>query len=99
MGVVWLARDEKLKRSVALKEMNAEAAEFPRAWQRFCREAEITGYLEHPNVVPLYQFGSDPVTGRPFYAMRFVGKRTLADAIDDYHDRRQAAEDTSMDLH
>jgi len=99
LGIVWLARDEKLKRSVALKEMNAQAAEFPRAWQRFCREAEITGYLEHPNVVPLYQFGSDPVTGRPFYAMRFVGKRTLANAIDDYHDRRQAAEDTSMDLH
>ncbi|MEO2036568.1 MAG: serine/threonine-protein kinase [Planctomycetaceae bacterium] len=99
LGVVWLARDEKLKRSVALKEMNAEAAEFPRAWHRFCREAEITGYLEHPNIVQLYQFGSDPVTGQPFYAMRFVGKRTLAEAIDEYHDRRESGEDTSMDLH
>lgn len=99
LGVVWLARDEQLKRSVALKEMNPEAAEFPRAWHRFCREAEITGYLEHPNVVPLYQFGTDADTGQPFYAMRFVGKRTLAAAIEEYHDRRAAGEDTSMDLH
>lgn len=99
LGVVWLARDEKLKRSVALKEMNPEAAEFPRAWHRFCREAEITGFLEHPNVVPLYQFGNDPQTGRPFYAMRFVGKRTLAEAIQEYHDRLAAGEETPMDLH
>ncbi len=99
LGVVWLARDEKLKRSVALKEMNAEAAEFPRAWHRFCREAEITGFLEHPNVVPLYQFGNDPQTGRPFYAMRFVGKRTLAEAIQEYHERLAVGEETSMDLH
>lgn len=99
LGVVWLARDEQLKRSVALKEMNAEAAEFPRAWHRFCREAEITGYLEHPNVVPLYEFGTDSVTGQPFYAMRFVGKRTLANAIEEYHERLAAGEDTSMDLH
>ena len=53
--------------------MNTEAAEFPRAWQRFFREAESSGYLERPNVVPLSQFGTDPVTGRPFYAIRFVG--------------------------
>jgi len=99
LGVVWLARDEKLKRSVALKEMSAEAAEYPRAWHRFCREAEITGYLEHPNVVPLYQFGNDPQTGRPFYAMRFVGKRTLAEAIVEYHERLATGEDASMSLH
>ena len=96
---VWLARNEKLKRSVALKEMNTEAAGFPRAWQRFFREAETTGYLERPNVVRLYQFGTDPVTGRPFYTIRFAGKRTLAEAIEEYHDRRVAREETSMDLH
>ncbi|MEQ9408561.1 MAG: serine/threonine-protein kinase [Fuerstiella sp.] len=99
LGTVWLARDEKLKRSVALKEMNPAAAEFPRAWERFHREAEITGHLEHPNVVPMYQFGTDTVTGHPFYAMRFVGKRTLVDAIEEYHDRKAAGEDVTMDLH
>lgn len=99
LGTVWLARDEKLKRSVALKEINPEAAEFPRAWERFHREAEITGHLEHPNVVPMYQFGLDAATGAPFYAMRFVGKRTLVDAIEEYHDRRSGGEDVTMDLH
>lgn len=99
LGTVWLARDEKLRRKVALKEMNPEAAEFPRAWERFQREAEITGQLEHPNVVPLYAFGVDDATGQPFYAMRFVGKRTLVDAIEEYHDRRAAGEDVTMDLH
>ncbi|MCR9201841.1 MAG: serine/threonine protein kinase [Planctomycetaceae bacterium] len=99
LGTVWLAKDEKLQRSVALKEMNPEAAEFPRAWERFQREAEITGQLEHPNVVPLYQFGMDRNTGQPFYAMRFVGKKTLVDAIEAYHDRKEAGEDVTMDLH
>lgn len=99
LGTVWLAKDELLKRTVALKEMNPEAAEFPRAWERFHREAEITGHLEHPNVVPMYQFGTDTETGAPFYAMRFVGKRTLVEAIEEYHDRRHAEEDVTMDLH
>lgn len=99
LGTVWLARDEKLKRSVALKEMNVKASEIPRAWHRFHREAEITGHLEHPNIVPMHHFGMDDVTGQPFYAMRFVGKRTLVDAIEAYHDRRTAGEDVTMDLH
>jgi len=88
LGRVWLARDQRLNRTVAIKEMNARATESPRAWQRFHREAEITGHLEHPNVVPLYQFGDDRKTGNPFYAMRFVGKTTLADAVVEYHGRR-----------
>ena len=99
LGRVWLARDEKLKRTVAIKEMSQVAAESPKAWQRFRREAEITGHLEHPNVVPLYQFGDDPSSGNPFYAMRFVGKRTLADAIIEYHERRQAGSGDALGLH
>ena len=99
LGTVWLARDEKLKRMVAVKEMNVDAAESPRAWQRFHREAQITGHLEHPSVVPLYQFGTDSRTGQPFYAMRFVGKRTLVNAIDEYHERLNSGKDVSMDQH
>lgn len=99
LGTVWLARDEKLKRNVALKELKQEALEQPRLWKRFHREAEITGQLEHPNVVPLYQFGEDRRTGEPFYAMRFVGKRTLADAIEEHRDRIEAGEDQSLGLH
>lgn len=99
LGTVWLARDEKLRRMVAVKEMNVDAAESPRAWQRFHREAQITGHLEHPSVVPLYQFGTDTRTGQPFYAMRFVGKRTLVNAIEEYHQRLSEGKDVSMDQH
>ncbi len=99
LGNVWLARDEKLNRNVAIKEMNRHALESPKAWQRFEREAEITGQLEHPNVVSLYQYGTDRNTGEPFYSMRFVGKRTLADAITEYHDRCQAGKCDPLILH
>ncbi len=99
LGNVWLARDEKLNRNVAIKEMNTHALQSPKAWQRFDREAEITGHLEHPNVVPLYQYGTDTKSGEPFYTMRFVGKRTLADAIEEYHDRCQAGKCDPLLLH
>ena len=99
LGSVWLARDEELKRTVALKEMLFEKADSPNHLQRFQREAMITGLLEHPNVVPLYCFGFDEGSGKPFYAMRFLGKRTLCDAIGEYHAKRKAEQAESIDLH
>lgn len=99
LGRVWLAKDKKVNRKVALKEMNDKALQLKQAWSRFNREAEITGQLEHPNVVSLYQYGNDSRTGEPFYAMRFVGKRTLADAIAEYHDQCQSGACDALVLH
>jgi serine/threonine protein kinase len=99
LGDVWLGRDENLKRNVAIKEMNRSAIGSEKAWQRFHREAEITGHLEHPNVVSLYQSGTDPQTGEPFYVMRFVGKRSLADAIAEYHERCEMGKCDPLILH
>ena len=99
LGAVWLARDEDLKRTVAVKEMLLEKADSPKHIRRFQREATITGLLEHPNVVPLYMYGTNSVTGKPFYAMRFLGKQTLADAIHEYHARRHAGQTEALDLH
>ena len=99
LGSVWLARDEQLNRKVAIKELRPEAMESPKAWKRFEREAEITGLLEHPNIVPIYQYGNDRTSAEPFYAMRFVGKRTLADAILEYHDRLDVGEADPLELH
>ena len=99
LGTVWLARDEKLRRNVAIKEMKPAALESESAWYRFHREAEITGHLEHPGIVPLYQFGIDEETKQPFYAMRFVGKRTLQDAIREHHDRGPCADTQGLFLH
>jgi serine/threonine protein kinase len=47
-------------------------------------EAEITGGLEHPGIVPVYGLGAYP-DGRPFYAMRFIHGDRLQDAIADFH--------------
>ena len=99
LGSVWLAVDEKIKRKVAIKFLSKEGVQSPKAWQRFHREAEVTGLLEHPNVVPLYQYGNDPRTGEPFYAMRFVGKRTLSDAILEYHALRKMGEVEDLGMH
>src|SRR5262249_15270282 len=56
----------------------------PQARERFQREAEITGRLEHPGVVPVYCIGHDSA-GHPYYTMRLIEGRTLADAIEEFH--------------
>jgi serine/threonine protein kinase len=48
------------------------------------REAELTGRLEHPGIVPVYSLGRRD-DGQPFYAMRFIQGDILKDAIDRYH--------------
>jgi serine/threonine protein kinase len=97
VGQVWLARDEQIGRDVALKELRPDRADSPAAAARFVAEARITGQLEHPGIVPVYELVRLP-PGGPCYAMRFVGGRTLADAIQDYHRRRQAAGAGPLDL-
>ncbi len=99
LGSVWLARDQSLKRLVAIKEVNERGAASEVALARFRREAEITGQLEHPNIVPVYQAGEDTTSHHPFYVMRFVGKKTLSDAIADYHTRRAEGLADAVELH
>ncbi len=64
------------------------------------QEAEITGNLEHPGVVPVYSLGAHP-DGRPFYAMRFVRGESLADAIERFHDPAnfQGSAEKTLELH
>ncbi|MCD0457847.1 serine/threonine protein kinase [Roseiconus lacunae] len=98
LGTVWLARDESLNRNVALKQLKPHRLK-KKMTQRFRREAEITGQLEHPNIVSLHFFGNDEATGEAFYAMPYVGRRTLADAIEEYYDRIDAGENAALGLH
>ncbi len=97
MGHVWLARDRTLDRDVAIKELRAEAAA-GRAPLRFVREARITGQLEHPGIVPVYELGRDPQSGRPFYVMRFVRGRTLSDVAGAFHRGRRPGWYEPMEL-
>jgi WD40 repeat protein/serine/threonine protein kinase len=90
IGEVFVALDQELNREVALKEIRTEHADDPPSRGRFVREAEITGGLEHPGIVPVYGLGQYR-DGRPFYAMRFVQGETLKDAIARYHQASPAA--------
>ena len=69
---------------MALKEIHDFHADRPDSRARFIREAEITGRLEHPGIVPVYGMGRNS-DGRPFYAMRLIRGDTLGDAIRRYH--------------
>jgi serine/threonine-protein kinase len=84
LGVVSVAMDEELHREVALKEIQERYASENEPRSRFLLEAEITGGLEHPGIVPVYGLGHHP-DGRPFYAMRFVRGESLKDAIARFH--------------
>ena len=97
-GQVWRARDAVVGREVALKTIRATWAGSAWARARFLREARITGRLEHPSIVPLYDL-IDPADGAsPCYAMRFVAGRTLAEAAAEYHRRRKAGAVGPLDL-
>ena len=84
IGQVWLARDSELQREVAVKEIQPRYAEREDYRSRFVLEAEITGSLEHPGIVPVYSLGRD-AKGRPYYAMRFIKGESLAVEIERFH--------------
>jgi serine/threonine protein kinase/tetratricopeptide (TPR) repeat protein len=84
LGAVFVALDNELNREVALKQLLAHHADDPVSRMRFLAEAEITGGLEHPGIVPVYSLGSDG-DGRPYYAMRFIRGDNLKEAIDRFH--------------
>ncbi|HHM13145.1 MAG TPA: serine/threonine protein kinase [Planctomycetaceae bacterium] len=88
LGAVYVARDEELNRDVALKEVLDRFKHHAVAHTRLKVEAEITGGLEHPGIVPVYGLGNYP-DGRPFYCMRFVHGDSLSDAIADFRAARR----------
>ena len=71
-------------REVALKQILDRHADDPISRQRFLLEAEVTGGLEHPGIVPVYGLGTYG-DGRPYYAMRFITGDSLKEAIDRFH--------------
>ena len=84
LGEVFVALDAELHREVALKQILEKHADDPVSRQRFVAEAEITGGLEHPGIVPVYGVGT-AAGGRPYYAMRFIKGDSLKEAIEHFH--------------
>ena len=79
MGIVVLARDERLDRQVALKVLPPSLAEHPETRERFLREARMAAQLSHPNIVPVYR--ADDIGGFAFFAMGFIDGETLGDRV------------------
>jgi serine/threonine-protein kinase len=101
LGRVFLARDRELNREVALKQMKEAVASSSQQRARFVFEAEVTGNLEHPGVVPVYGKGEYD-DGRPYYAMQFIRGDNLKVAADQFHHDRGLAADPvgqSAELH
>ena len=91
MGEISIAEDSELGRSVALKQIRKDHADREVYRNKFVVEAEITGNLEHPGIVPVYGLGKD-ASGRPYYAMRLVEGDDLGCAIESFHERRAKSE-------
>lgn len=75
-GVVHLAGDRRLGRTVALKLLHAEKEEQEKEALRFTHEAQVTGQLAHPSIVPVHDLGNLP-DGRLYYTMKRIEGQSL----------------------
>jgi serine/threonine protein kinase len=89
LGDVYSGFDRTVRRQVAVKLLKPTLVTVPEAKGRFLNEAEITGGLEHPGIVPIYDSGITP-DGQPYYAMRLLKGETLKGAIDQLHFKQTA---------
>ena len=76
MGIVYLAKDRRLKRQVAIKLLPPELAFRSEIRSRFLKEAETAAQLSHPNIVPIYSV--DEREGLVYFVMAFVDGENLA---------------------
>ncbi|HEU4642786.1 MAG TPA: serine/threonine-protein kinase [Gemmatimonadaceae bacterium] len=80
MGVVYRAIDPVLSRPVAIKVMTESLAHEPEQRDRFVREAQTAGSLQHPNIVTIYDCGE--VDGHPYIAMEYIEGADLAAILE-----------------
>lgn len=88
MGEVYLAKDSRLERTVALKVLSPDIAEDKRRMQRFSQEAKVASSLNQPNILTIFEFGE--VDGLTFLATEFVDGETLRTYLN--RDRLKVAE-------
>src|ERR1044072_991977 len=80
MGIVYLARDERLDRMTALKVLPAEVAANEELMRRFIQEAKASSAINHPNVAHIYEIGEE--NGVHFIAMEYIDGQTLEALIN-----------------
>lgn len=79
MGEVYLAKDSRLDRTVALKVLSEDVASDKRRMQRFGQEAKIASSLNQPNILTIFEFGE--IDGLTFLATEFIDGETLRDYL------------------
>lgn len=79
MGSIRKVLDENLQRTVAMKVAFPEHRGDQKIMQRFGEEAQIMGQLEHPNIVPVHEYGDDD--GTKFFTMLYVRGKTLTELL------------------
>ena len=79
MGVVYKAKDTRLKRTVALKFLPPELTQEKDAKRRFVQEAQAAAALDHPNICTVYEV--DEADGQTFIAMSFIEGQSLKDKL------------------
>jgi serine/threonine-protein kinase len=80
MGRIDVAFDRALERRVARKTIHKELLAKERTVRLFLREARVTGQLDHPNIVPVYDIGEDP-TGALYFTMKLVRGKTFKEIL------------------
>jgi serine/threonine protein kinase len=87
MGAVLKGHDPDLGRDLAVKVLLDHHRHNPALVRRFVEEAQIAGQLQHPGVVPVYELGQF-ADARPYFSMKLVKGRTLAEVLSDRTDPR-----------
>jgi len=90
MGAILSAKDLNIRRNVAMKVLLEPSQASKAKVQRFIHEAQITGQLEHPSIVPLHDLGTD-AEGKVFYTMKYVEGDTLKDILQKIKDADKKA--------
>ncbi|MEY2931422.1 MAG: hypothetical protein RL033_2171 [Pseudomonadota bacterium] len=79
VGVILGARDPVIGRKVAIKVLRPDLERDERVLAEFSQEARVTGQLDHPNIVPIYDFGAGERS--PFLVMKWIAGKTLAELL------------------
>ncbi|MEO6741950.1 MAG: protein kinase [Chthoniobacteraceae bacterium] len=90
MGVVHQARDLRIVRNVAMKVIKTSSQFSKENVLRFVDEAQLTGQLQHPNIIPVYELGLDEY-GEVFYTMKYVRGTTLDQVLRRIREREEVA--------
>jgi len=87
MGVVYRAEDPVIHRTVAVKVLHTvsglTAQQIDLARERFSREGQVLGSIDHPNIIRVFDVGEDPESGEMYIVMEFVSGPTLETVIAD----------------